>query len=92
MKRSSFLAFAVAACLAASSAIVAVAGAVAHAAVAVFHYVERHIAAACSLANPEVSMKHEAKRLMVKAVAFAGTLAKRDRPVLTSSWRMCPSA
>lgn len=29
--------------------------------------------------------------LLVKARAFVARLAKRERPVLTASWRMCPS-
>lgn len=29
--------------------------------------------------------------LLIQAKAFVMRLAKRERPVLTSSWRMCPS-
>lgn len=41
-------------------------------------------AAADKLAPPAV--------VLVQAKAFVLRLTKRDRPVITASWRMCPSA
>lgn len=55
-------------------------------------FLKSHAVAACALAAPDVGHKQAKPVGLVKAKAFAGTLAKRDRPVLTSGWRMCPSA
>ncbi len=43
---------------------------------------------ALAQANPDHSKPAVARE---RAKAFQGRLVKRDRPVITASWRMCPS-
>ena len=88
MKRSLFLSVALAACALACSVGAYVAAPV----VAVCRFVFKHVTAACALAAPAADVKQGKLVWFVKAKAFASALAKRERPVLTNSWRMCPSA
>jgi len=46
---------------------------------------------ACALATDETSGVSKPSVQRVQAKAFVQRLAKRERPVVTSSWRMCPS-
>ena len=43
-----------------------------------------------TLAWPELASTPPALRI-VQARSYAGILMRRERPVVTSSWRMCPS-
>lgn len=87
MKRSSFRSFALAACALAISAAAYAAAPVA----AACRFVAIHVAAAFGMAAPATKIKQLTPSWCVKGKAFAGRLAKRERPLLTSTWRMCPS-
>lgn len=87
MKRS-FLAIALMAC---ASLAVACYHAVADPIVSVCRSVKAFALDACSLAANEGSGVAKPAVMRVQAKAFVMRLVKRDRPVVTSSWRMCPS-
>lgn len=85
--RSRFVALAMAACALVGHAI---AVAVVQPIAAVCRLVGFHFKEACALA----SANHDVRpmvALRVKAVAFAASMLKRERPVLSPTWRMCPS-
>ncbi|MDH0899670.1 hypothetical protein N5C12_09935 [Comamonas aquatica] len=85
--RSRFVALAMAACALVGHA---VAVAVVQPIAAVCRFLGYHFGEACALA----SAKHDARpmvALRVKAVAFAASMLKRESPVLSPTWRMCPS-
>lgn len=48
------------------------------------------VGAVAAVAGPVERMQAPAV-LLVQSKAFVTRLAKRDRPVVTASWRMCPS-
>ena len=50
-----------------------------------------HILSACDMAAQTPKAKDRKPIWFVKPKAYAGAMAKRERPVLTSAWRMCPS-
>lgn len=85
MKRSRFV-------LACIAALAFVGSALAAPFVAVHRFVVGHVATACAIAAPKQEFKQTKPSWVVKAGAFAASMAKRERPVLTSSWRMRPSA
>lgn len=91
MKRSSF---ALAACVAMASAlsvVAMVAEAVAKPFVLAYHYAVDQMARACAIAAPRNEVRQTKPSWVVKARAFAASLMRRERPVMTDSWRMCPS-
>lgn len=49
------------------------------------------VAHAFALASPEAEAQRKPQVYFVQARAFVARLVKRERPVLTNSWRMCPS-
>lgn len=66
-----------------------------HSVVEVFRTAYRHVRdfvfdVVATVAGPVESMAAPAVQL-VQAKAFVLRLAKRERPVVTASWRMCPS-
>lgn len=87
MKRS-FLAIALLAC---ASLAAACYHAVADPLVAVCRMAKSFVLDACALAANENSGVSKPFVQRVQAKAFVQRLAKRERPVVTSSWRMCPS-
>ena len=87
MKRS-FLAIALLAC---ASLAVACYHAVADPVVAVCRMAKSFVLDACKLAANEGSGVAKPAVQCVQAKAFVQRLVKRERPVLTNSWRMCPS-
>lgn len=87
MKRS-FLAIALLAC---ASLAVACYHAVADPMVAVCRMAKSFALDACKLAANEGSGVAKSTVHRVQAKAFVQRIEKRDRPVVTSSWRMCPS-
>lgn len=89
MFRSRVVALALAACAFIGHPVVAgVSGII----TAVCRYIGIHVKEACSMAAQATEFKQTKPSLLVKAAAFAASLAKRERPVMTASWRMCPSA
>jgi hypothetical protein len=87
MKRS-FLAIALLAC---ASLAAACYHAVADPIVAVCRMTKSFLLDACALAANEGSGVAKPAVQRVQAKAFVQRIEKRERPVLTSSWRMCPS-
>lgn len=88
MPRSRLVALALAACaLAGHFVTVAVFQPIA----AVCRFVGYHFGEACALASHSAGAKKAKPVLLVKVQAFAATMAKRERPVLSPTWRMCPS-
>lgn len=87
MKRSSFYSLALAACALAGSVV----GVLARPLVLAYHYVTGHVASACAMAAQTPKAKDRKPVWFVKPKAYASALAKRERPVLTSAWRLCPS-
>ncbi len=87
MKRS-FLAIAVLACAALASASY---DAVAKPIIAAYQMVKGLVLDAFKLASIEGSGFAKPAVHRVQAKAFVQRLEKRERPVVTSSWRMCPS-
>lgn len=87
MKRS-FLAIALLAC---ASLAVACYHAVADPIVAVCRMAKSFALDACKLAASEDSGVTKPAVQRVQAKAFVQRLVKRERPVVTSTWRMCPS-
>lgn len=87
MKRS-FLAIALMAC---ASLAAACYHAVADPIVSVCRSIKSFALDACSLAAGEGSGVAKPTVVRVQAKAFVMRLVKRDRPMVTSSWRMCPS-
>lgn len=87
MKRS-FLAIALLAC---ASLAVACYHAVADPIVAVCRMAKSFVLDACALAANEESGIAKPAVQRVQAKAFVQRLVKRERPVVTSTWRMCPS-
>lgn len=49
------------------------------------------VAYAFELASPAAEAQRKPQVYFVQARAFVARLIKRERPVLTNSWRMCPS-
>lgn len=60
--------------------------------VAAYRYITGHAEKACLMAAQAPEKKQGKPSWVVKASAFDASLAKRERPLLSSSWRMCPSA
>lgn len=87
MKRS-FLAIALMACASLASACY---HAVADPIVSACRFIKSFALDACSLAANEGSGVAKPVVVRVQAKAFVMWLVKRDRPMVTSSWRMCPS-
>jgi len=87
MKRS-FLAIALLAC---ASLAAACYHAVVDPLVAVCRMAKSFVLEACRLSANEASGVAKPDVRRVQAKAFVQRLAKRERPVVTSSWRMCPS-
>lgn len=50
-----------------------------------------HFVTACAMAAPSDDYGQSKPGLLVKAKAFKASLMKRDKPVMSTSWRMCPS-
>lgn len=50
-----------------------------------------HALSACKLATPKDETAKRPVVRLIQAKAFVLRLAKRERPELTGSWRMCPS-
>ncbi|WON88671.1 hypothetical protein [Delftia sp. UGAL515B_04] len=69
-----------------------VASAVAAPFVAAYRYITGHVEKACLMAAQSPDKKQGKPSWVEKAGAFAASLAKRERPLLSGSWRMCPSA
>lgn len=59
--------------------------------VAAFRYFTGHVEKACLMAAQAPEKKQGKPSWVVKTGAFAASLAKRERPLLSGSWRMCPS-
>lgn len=76
------------ACALASSAFVA---AVSNPLKAAWNFVSFHFQEACAMASTPDTLKNTKPSLLVKACAFAAAMAKRERPKLSPTWRMCPS-
>lgn len=88
MPRSRLVALALAACaLAGHFVTVAVFQPIA----AVCRFVGHHFGEACALASHSAGAKKAKPVLLVKVQAFAAALAKRERPKISPTWRMCPS-
>ena len=88
MPRSRLVALALAACaLAGHFVTVAVFQPIA----AVCRFVGYHFGEACALASHSAGAKKAKPVLLVKVQAFAAAMAKRERPKLSPTWRMCPS-
>lgn len=87
MKRS-FLAIALLACAALA---VACYHAVADPVVSIYQVAKSFVLDAFKLAGTEGVGFALPAVVLVQAKAFVLRLAKRERPVVTSSWRMCPS-
>ena len=87
MKRS-FLAIALMAC---ASLAAACYHAVADPIVSVFRSIKSFALDACSLEANEGFGVAKPAVVRVQVKAFVMQLVKRDRPMVTSSWRMCPS-
>lgn len=86
--RSRFVALAMAACaLVGHAAAVAVVEPIA----VVWRFVGYHFGEACALASHSTGVKKAKPVLLVKVQAFAAAMAKRERPKLSPTWRMCPS-
>lgn len=95
MKRSlfAFAALALAGCLAACwRRLTDPVGVVYRAYQEVKDFAAKFAISALQLAATEPTGRMPALVAMVQAKAFAIRLAKRERPVITSTWRMCPSA
>lgn len=86
--RSRFVALAMAACALVGHA---VAVAVVQPIAAVCRFVGFHFKEACALVTHDAGAQKAKPVLLVKVQAFAASLAKRERPKLSPTWRMCPS-
>lgn len=89
MFRSRVVALALAACALIGHSVAAV---ISQPIAAVCRYIGFHVKEACAMASHVAEQKQTKPSILVKAAAFAASLVKRERPVLTASWRMCPSA
>lgn len=88
MPRSRLAALALAACALVGHA---VAVAFVQPIAAVCRFLGWHFGEACALATHSERNPKAKPVLLVKVQAFAAAMAKRERPVLSPTWRMCPS-
>jgi len=89
--RSGFLAFAVAALAIASTAVTFTVDRVSTACTFALHVATDFLASALAkFEQPALRLVARSVELL-RACAYALTLAKRERPRLTPGWRMCPS-
>ena len=85
--RSRFVALAMAACALVGHA---VAVAVVQPIAAVCRFVRYHFGEACAMASTKQDL-WPGRVMRTKVQAFAAAMAKRERPRLSPTWRMCPS-
>ena len=91
MKRSFFASIALLACAALASVAVATYDRVTSSAISAWANIKAFVAEGVAVvAGPAAEVKGSMV-FLVQAKAFLLRLAKRERPVLTESWRMCPS-
>ncbi|THJ30955.1 hypothetical protein E8K88_16445 [Lampropedia aestuarii] len=59
--------------------------------VSAYRWVMFRVMDACAIAAPRNEVRQTKPSWVIKARAFAASLMRRERPVFTDSWRMCPS-
>ncbi|MFZ2306831.1 MAG: hypothetical protein WAW73_20350 [Rhodoferax sp.] len=91
MKRSSLVSIALLACAALASVAVATYDRAASVAVAAYASVKAFVLDGVALLAGTSDGPKSPVVFLVQAKAFVLRLAKRERPVVTASWRLCPS-
>lgn len=91
IKRSFLASIALLACAAMASAAYATYDRVADFAVSAYAKVKAFVFEGIALVAGADSQTKQVPVVLVQAKAFVMRLAKRERPVVTTSWRMCPS-
>ena len=90
MKRS-FLAIALLACASLASVAYAVVAPMVTAVVGFAQHLKDLVIDGIALVSRAVAEVNRPAVVLVQAKAFVQRLVKRERPVVTSTWRMCPS-
>lgn len=91
MKRSFLASIALLACAALATAAVSTYDRVAGVALSVFRSVKDFVLGGIALVAGKPEETKGPAVFLVQAKAFVMRLVKRERPVVTNSWRMCPS-